>query len=276
MIGGRVLDILAHCHDCHGFTSGPRYAAELAGLMAGSLTGLYVAPPFPKTPPFGASATQMAEFTAFVQGEIDAAEHAQAAFGAWAADFGIRRSHWQVALGWLPDVLASAANWNDIAVIEHRERIPRECLSMISSAVLMGMPCIVVRESPAPVSWDRIAIAWNGAPEAIRAVHSALPLLREAREVVVLASAPSAYASTSCEPDFSIESYLHHHGIGADFMPLESQRPADEAILLGSATARADLLVMGAFGTTRPHRDDASGITSSVIENAQLPILLRH
>ena len=214
---------------------------------------------------------------AFVQDEIDAAEHAQVVFGHWAADFGIRRSNWQVALGRLPDVLASAANWNDLVVLEHRERMPRECLSAISRAVLMGVPCIVVREHHAPAAFERIAIAWNGAPEAIRAVHSALPLLRDAREVVVLdSSASAAVPAAPCEPDFSIDGYLRRHGIKPETLPLDNQRPAEEAILVGSAAIAADLLVMGAFGTTRPRPDNGGGLTHFVIEQAQLPILLRH
>ena len=272
-----MLDILVHCHDCHSFTSGPRYAADLAAILAASLTGLYVAPLLPKSPPLGASHALVREFIAFVHDEIERAEHVQAAFCDWAGTFGVRRSHWQVALGRLPDVLASAANWNDLVVIEHRERSPRECLSGIASAVLMGVPCIVVRESPAPAAWDRIAIAWNGAPEAIRAVHSALPLLHEAREVVVLASsATDAVAATTCEPDFSIENYLQGHGIPARTVPLDSHRPPEEAILLGAAEVAADLLVMGAFGTTRPRSQDGSGITHYVVEQGRLPILLRH
>ena len=272
-----MLDILVHCHDSHSFTSGPRYAADLAAILAASLTGLYVAPLLPKSPLAGASQTLMREFMAFVHDEVERAEHVQAAFCDWAGTFGIRKSHWQVALGRLPDVLASAANWNDIVVIEHRERSPRASLAAIASAVLMGVPCIVVRESPAPASWDRIAIAWNGAPEAIRAVHSALPLLREAREVFVLASSATNVApALSCEPDFSIDDYLQRHGILSRVVPLDTQRPAEEAILLGSASVAADLLVMGAFGTTRPRADDGSGTTQYVLEQGQLPILLRH
>ena len=271
-----MIDILVHCHDCHSFTSGPRYAAELAAMLAGSLTGLYVAPLIPTSSPPGASQSLMREFIAFVQDEFDAAERAQSAFCAWTADFGVRKRHWQVALGRLPDVLASAANWNDLVVIEHRERVPRDCLSAIHSTALMGVPCIVVRESPAPAAWQRIAIAWNGAPEAIRAVHSALPLLCEAREVIVLAAPMNgAVPAPSCEPDFSIEAYLRRRGIRPDFMPLDPQRPVEEAILVGSASVAADLLVMGAFGSTRPC-PEPRGITHFLIDQAQVPLFLRH
>lgn len=275
-----MLDILVHCHEFDAFTSGPRYAAELAGALGASLTGLYVAPALPRAAPAAAPPSLASEFLAFVHDELDRAEQAHADFAQRAAACGASAAHWQVALGRLPEVLSAAGNWNDLIVIEHRERVPRECAAAIASSVLSGVPCIVVRESaaPQPARWRRIAIAWNGAPEAIRAVHAALPLLRRAEHVYLLTSqATTRRAPLTFEPELSIDSYLARHGLTAQHVPLDlSHRPPEEAILIASAGVAADLLVMGAFGTTRLHPDEPRGITHYVLEQGLLPLLLHH
>jgi nucleotide-binding universal stress UspA family protein len=275
-----VLDVLVHCHEVVAFTSGPRYAAELASVLGASLTGLYVAPPLPRTLPAGVSRCLASEFLAFVHEEVELAESAGPGFANHAAGFGAHATHWQVALGRLPDVLAAAANWNDLIVIEHRERVPRECMDAIASSLLKGVPCIVVRETanPWPTRWSRIAIAWNSSPEAIRAVHAALPLLQLAEQIFLLASpATTRDAPVICEPEFSIEAYLARQGLQAQHVSLDlSHRPPEEAILVASANVAADLLVMGAFGTTRLPTGEPRGVTNYVLEQGLLPLLLHH
>jgi len=275
-----VLDILVHCHEAAAFTSGPRYAAELARVLGASLTGLYVAPPLPRTLPAGASRCLASEFLAFVHEEVERAEKAAPGFANNAAGFGAHATHWQVALGRLPDVLAAAANWNDLIVIEHRERVPRECVDAIANSLLNGVPCIVVRETanPAPTRWNRIAIAWNSSPEAIRAVRAALPLLQMAEQIFLLASpAATRFVPVICEPEFSIEAYLARHRLQAQHVPLDlSHRPPEEAILVASANVAADLLVMGAFCTARLPTGDPRGITNYILEQGLLPLLLHH
>lgn len=275
-----MLDILVHCHESEGFTSGPRYASELAGTLGASLTGLYVAPPLPRVPSAAAPPTLASEFVAFVHDEIERAEKADRGFADHAAGCGTESAQWQVALGRLPDVLATAGNWNDLIVIEHRERVPRECADAIASSLLGGVPCIVVRETakPSAARWNRIAIAWNGSSEAIRAVRAALPLLQLAEEIFLLASpATTRQAPLTCEPEFSIEAYLARHDLSAQYAALDlSHRPVEEAILIAAANVAADLLVMGAFGTTRLHADEPRGITHYILEQGLLPLLLHH
>ena len=273
-----MLDILVHCHEFETFGSGPRYAAELTAALGAALTGLYVAPQLPRAAPPGAPASLTSEFLAFVCDEIERAGQAQPTFARHAESFGATAANWQVALGRLPEVLAAAGNWNDLVVIEHRERVPRECAAAIASSVLSGVPCIVVREASGPARWNRIAIAWNGSPEAVRAVHAALPLLRKAAHIYLLASpATTRRMPLACDPEMSIDSYLSRHGLSAQYVPLDlGRRPPEEAILIASAGVAADLLVMGAFGTTRQHTDAARGITHYVLEQGLLPLFLHH
>jgi nucleotide-binding universal stress UspA family protein len=275
-----MRDLLVHCHEFDAFTSAPRYAAQLCGALGATLTGLYAAARIPRLPRGDLPLSLTDEFIDYVHDEIARAERAGAAFAQRAGSFGARDSRWQVALGSLPEILISAGNWNDLVVIEHRERVPRDNLATIARTVMSGVPCLAVREAaiPAPISWNCVAIAWNGSPEAVRAVHAALPLLRLARKIIVLSAHTNRRRPrVVAEPGFLIDAYLASHDLIAESMTLDtSQRPVEEAILIGSANAGADLLVMGAFGTARVHHAEGRGIAQYVLEHGSLPLFLRH
>jgi nucleotide-binding universal stress UspA family protein len=275
-----VLDLLVHCHDFEAFSSGPRYAAQLAAALNASLTGLYVVPRMPPLPPRNAPPSLTSEFLGFVHAEIERAEHAQGAFGRMAEGLGVRRWQWQLAVGQLTDCLCAAGNWNDLAVLEHRERVPKYCTETIAATVLSGVPCLVVRESAAAAApaLRRIAIAWNGSIEAIRAVHAALPVLRLARQIFMLASPPPAPSSRIVyEPEFSLERYLRQHGFAVQTVALSPhQRTPEDTILIEAANVDADLLVMGAFGSQRRYSSQYGGTTNYLIEQSTMPLFLRH
>ena len=278
-----MLDLLVHCHDVEAFTAAPRYAAQLAGALGAALTGLHSVASPPRLQPDDVPASLQGEFAAFVREEIERAERAGGEFARRAGSFGVRRTHWQVAQGPLADILVACGNWNDLLVLEHRERVPRVC-ETISRVVLAGVPCLVVRESaaPAPPSLNCVAIAWNGSPEALRAVRAALPILQLAQRVFVLSTPVPARdgdraAGVLCEPEFSLASHLERHRVAAQAIALDAaQRPIEEAILLGAAHVGADLLVMGAFGSSRTHAHDARGVTHYILEHGGLPLLLQH
>ena len=271
---------MVHCHDFQTFSSGPRYAAGLAASLDATLTGLYVMPCLRPLPPDGLPPSLASEFLDFVRTEIERAPEARAAFGRLAEAAGVRHWHWQTAVGGLVDCLAAAGNWNDIVVLEHRERVPKYCTETIAGAVLSGSPCVVVREAalPVPALLQRIAIAWNGSIEAIRAVHAALPILKQARQIYVLASPPAPRGSAViCEPEFSLERYLNQHGCTAQAVALRLQsRTVGEALLITSAELGADMLVMGAYGSEGVRPGDRRGLTNYILEQGTLPLFLRH
>jgi nucleotide-binding universal stress UspA family protein len=276
-----MLDLLVHCHEFGAFGAAPRCAAGLAGALGAALTGIYVAPQLPRLPAADMPASLTGEFIDFVNDEIERAGHAGAAFARSAQALGARDAAWQVALGTPADVLASAADWNDLLVLEYRERVPQESMATIARAVLAGAPCLVVRESssPAVARPSCAVIAWNGSSEAQRAVHAALPLLTLARRVIVLSSPPSRQrqAHAQCEPGYSLDAHLRRHGIAATFVNIDlDQRTPEEALLIGAARVGAALLVMGAFGSARLRMHDAGSITRHLIEHAGVPLLLRH
>ena len=274
-----MLDVLVHCPDFNALGAGPRYAANLAASLGAALTGLYVAPRIPALPPPAAPPSLAREFLGFVHDEVEQARHALGTFGRLAGSAGVRDWQWQLAIGNPGEALVAAGNWNDLLVLERRDHAPADTADLIAEVVESGVPCIVIRATETALAEPRrIVLAWNGSVQALRALHSALPILRRARQIHLLVSpVPVHSSSIVCEPEFSPERYLKLHGCPAQVTVLPpGQRPAEEAILNAAATLGADLLVMGAYGRKPPLQRPTRGATDFLLEQAPLPLFLRH
>ena len=271
--------VLAHCRELDAYSAGPRYAAAVASVLKVPLAGVYVSPGAPRLPA-NAPWSLTREFLDYVHEQMEQARRSQTTFATWARRCGVHATHWQTASGRADDAIARASNWTDLLVLEHRRRVPHEW-SLLGKAVSSGVPCIVVPESPNPPApgWARIAVAWNGSAESIRALHSALPLLRLAEEIHLLSldCDEGRVAGAPRQPVFSVEHYLEDHGLRVKSTTRGAGGPSTgAALLIAAANVAADLLVMGAFGTTRLQREPA-GITHDVLNGSStLPVFLRH
>jgi len=142
-----------------------------------------------------------------------------------------------------------------------------------------GLPCIVVPQSHArDAGCERVAVAWNGSAEALRAVHAALPILRRAREVVLVRGSPRpVMSSIEWKPPLTIESYLHRHEVRFTEKTLHAGGSEAGAALMHTARAMdADLIVMGAYGRARFSEWVLGGATRHMLEHSTLPVFMRH
>lgn len=108
----------------------------------------------------------------------------------------------------------------------------------------------------------RIAIAWQDDGRAERAVLAALPLLREAAALRLLATAPA------------VPRVLADAALRAEVTLLPDHAGLGEALL--QAAEGCDLLVMGAFGHSPLREFVFGGVTRHVLEHAALPVLMCH
>lgn len=140
-----------------------------------------------------------------------------------------------------------------------------------------GRPVLVVPFAGAfKAPGKRAVIAWNGSREAARAVNDALPLLRDAEEVTVLALAPARRARREPEPSpAGIVRHLAEHGIAAvpDRLVFKaSEIDAAERLLSHLADAAADLLVMGGW----PRSGERNSLATGVLARTTVPMLLSY
>jgi nucleotide-binding universal stress UspA family protein len=135
---------------------------------------------------------------------------------------------------------------------------------------------LLLASAVAPESIGRIvAVAWNGRPEAARAVGVALPFLRQADAVRVLSAKTGRTGPFEAE---RLTDYLLWHGITSEQTPVQQRagEPVGAALLRTAAEVGADLLVMGGYGHSRFREVLLGGVTHYVATHAGLPVLMAH
>jgi nucleotide-binding universal stress UspA family protein len=138
-----------------------------------------------------------------------------------------------------------------------------------------GRPIVIAPDIAPRSTTGTIAVAWKETQEAARALAVSLPLLTQARRVVLVAVAEEGCASSEALRDLARQ--LEWHGIRAEVNVIADGKRSTAARLTEAAAVQgAELLVLGGFGH-RPLRERVfGGVTQALIEQAGLPVLLMH
>ena len=117
------------------------------------------------------------------------------------------------------------------------------------------------------------AIAWSATRESARAVGAAQPFLERAEEATVI----TILEEDSETNPVDLARHLVRHGIAAGTKILNpGNLPAGEQLLEAATAVGADLLIMGGYGHSRLRELVLGGATRSVIEKAEIPVLMVH
>jgi nucleotide-binding universal stress UspA family protein len=140
-----------------------------------------------------------------------------------------------------------------------------------------GRPALVIPYAgDFPTVGTRVLVAWNASREATRALTDAIPILREAKQVDVIAFNPKD-APHGEVPGADIGLYLARHGIKVNV----SQQTAEDVdvgnqLLSRAADLDSDLVVMGAYGHSRMKELILGGATRTVLNSMTVPVLMSH
>jgi nucleotide-binding universal stress UspA family protein len=143
-----------------------------------------------------------------------------------------------------------------------------------------GVPVLVVPDQSAGKSsigkgFDRIAVAWNDSPEALRATREALPVLARASQVEIVVVDPPRHGPDRSDPGGRLAQMLARHGIRADIRILARTMPQISDVLARQVEdSGADLLVMGAYGHSRLREAILGGATRNTLEKSKVPVLM--
>jgi len=273
-------DILVYASSLGPWSGGVEYAARLAAAQSAALSAVYVYPsPLHMMPAFGSPALleTIVEHARKVEEESLAA---QTRFTAWASELGVRQSAWHIAEGFVPEALAHIATWHDLLILGRNGDMPWESPADLGALVVRAtLPCLVVPPCDRdPARFDCVALAWNGSPEALRAIHAARPVLTRARRVILLRGhRRDPLSEIDWRPAFDILTYLKRHACDVEQREITANdSEAGEALLDAVKTVGADLLVMGAYGRNRFSEWMLGGATRHVLANAEVPVLMRH
>lgn len=215
-----------------------------------------------------------------VQDEINeaAARQTQAMVESVVPSHGIT-SEWRDVEGDLVDSVRLHARYADITVIGQDEPGDDD-QSLADSLVLgVGRPVLVVPAAGKfPSLAERVVVGWNASREATRAVHDALPLLKRAKRVHIIAINPAGGMDGHGDmPGADIGLHLSRHGINAVCEHIRADDiSAGDVLLSRAADESADLLVMGAYGRSRLRELVLGGVTHHLLRHMTVPVLFSH
>lgn len=253
-------------------------ASDLAGRHGARLIGLRV-----ELQPHVPGAIRSAIVAGALEAHADAV-HAdtariEAAFRAATDRRKVRAEWWVVREGGIGRV-CELARYANLTVIGQAAPDAEEEFSgdeLIHDLVLSsGRPVLVVPHTRlAQHVAQRIAVAWNGSPEASRAVADAMPLLRRAQRVGVL------LARSDDRGGFGdlIRDHLARNDVAAEIIRVDAHahdNDAGVALLAEADGFAADLLVMGAYGRSRMRELVLGGATRHVLHHLPIPALMSH
>lgn len=184
---------------------------------------------------------------------------------------------WRCAIG-LPNPFAlEQARAADLVVIGRQgpddASHGRMAISPGDLVMGLGRPILVVPPRTEHLAGKRIVIAWKDTREARRAVWDALPLLKRAERVFVLAIGTDAAQQGAAD----VSDHLLRHGVPsrAILRSEPSGLVVDELIDFAEQEA-ADLIVSGAYGHSRVREWLFGGVTQDLLNSTPIPCLLSH
>lgn len=117
-------------------------------------------------------------------------------------------------------------------------------------------------------------IAWDGSSEANEALREAVPLLKFSNNVILLDVDENEGAFAA----HSAATYLSRHGVHAkvELAHRKTGGTIHGTILESAHAVRASYIVMGAFGHSMALEAVFGGVTRSMLDHSNLPLLIAH
>lgn len=288
-----LKDILVQLEDSESANTRLELAVRLAEAHGSHLTGLYMAPPLPPADQARGAWYYMSDAALMSsksrdenQAHAEMVERSHAAAARWEKGFaGITKkagtqSDWILAEQALSDALTQHARFCDVAIVgqfgadsarAYGHAVVDQLLHSVGHAIMVIPP----HKTFASLG-KRIMIAWDRSPVALRAVHNARSFLRAADQVKIL--------SVNLEPEYrgrapgsGICEHLARHDIEAEPIHIEARNAKlSEVILSTAAKENSDLLVMGAYGRSGMRERILGSVTSTILTETEIPVLLSH
>lgn len=273
-----MKDFLIHVRTLEERTPAEYYGVRLAAAFGTAVSGVYVCPsPMNVAPPYGPEVMGM--LMQEVRDQERRALRAGPSFLTWVASMEATPGEWLVAEGNTAAALAQASTRHDLLVLDYAKDSKRDSVSDLPDLILkVGVACVLVPHRGVHYqSIDRVALGWNGSPEAMRAMHAALPFMQGKQVLLLRGEERESHHGVVWQTPLDITAYLQRHGVTVEERVMAASHDgAGAALLEEAAKFRADLLVMGAYGRSRFSEWMLGGATRDVLAWAELPLLLRH
>jgi nucleotide-binding universal stress UspA family protein len=137
-----------------------------------------------------------------------------------------------------------------------------------------GRPILIAPpQLPAEIG-STVAIAWNGSTETARAIALAMPILRQAKRIVVIGIENYGVPG----PDGAqVAEHLRRNDLDCEVVSAaRGSRAFGPAIVEEATKAGSDLIVKGAFTQSRLRQMIFGGATMHLINETTLPVFMSH
>lgn len=204
----------------------------------------------------------------------------KAVYSNQASSMGFKNTEWRYTLGFPVDAVAMQARYADLVVVGQTDSSDKSNVTKDFTAQLVlaaGRPVLILPYAGSFLNiGNRILVAWNASREATRAITDALPLLKRADSVNLIALSAKHDAQGHIPVD-EIVLYLARHGVHVEVSKNHvTDIDAGNAILSCAADLGSDLLVMGGYGRSRLREWVLGGATRTILESMTVPVLMSH
>jgi nucleotide-binding universal stress UspA family protein len=175
----------------------------------------------------------------------------------------------------MPDAIKHLGRLADLVVVAKPDRDRNVGTNSLKAGLFQtGRPVLMAsREGDTPAALGaRVAIGWNGSLEAARAVALTLGIVAGAEEVTILAGGKGEPHGATAE---ELVEYYRLRGIAARIERFEARHPG-VALLEKTVELGANLLVMGAYGHSHERETLFGGNTQTIVDTAEIPVVLVH
>ncbi|NNM73776.1 universal stress protein [Enterovirga sp. DB1703] len=173
-------------------------------------------------------------------------------------------------------VFGRQARLHDLTIMDRPSDLLSFPRALLEEALFAsGRPAIVLPEGRTDFRLEHVMVAWDGSARAARALNEAMPFLRAAESVSLVAA--SEKGKDEAIPGSEIAPHLARHGIEATLVDLPvGAGGAAETLRQQAQVRRTDLIVMGAFVHSWWRQVTLGGVTEDFLENPPAPLFLSH
>jgi nucleotide-binding universal stress UspA family protein len=271
--------ILVHCDAGKLVTSRLDVAVGLTQRFDAHLVALHARPPF-QPPAFVESGMDL--LLDDYEENVKIGQTAAAAAFTKAIEGKEIASEWRAVDGSADSMLIAHALYADLVIVGQNDPdattvLPApsdlpETVALSTGRAVLVVPHIGVQKTPG----GTVLLCWNASREAARDASEALPLLKAAKQVIVLIVGPQTAAdASSVEPGANVTAWLSRHGVKVTVQrDTSADADAGSAILSHAADHDADLIVMGIYGHSRLREMVLGGASRTLLSSMTVPVLM--
>lgn len=139
-----------------------------------------------------------------------------------------------------------------------------------------GRPVLIVPYNREEINLNHVVVGWKGTRESRRAIADALPLMKLAGKVTVMAITPDSELSRIKDHFSDVINWLERHGIRAKAEAVATEGEDSRRVSELAREKGADLIVAGAYGHSRVREWVLGGVTKDVWLDSDRCVLVSH